>query len=141
MASRCTNSDPAITRALVFSEQHLVVGEPFEIRVSEYNPMLGSGLKVGVTDLDLSDDHVRKNIPSTMKQIPANVWYISHNEIKYNKFLLRHSMASLEWLRAGDRISLELTTNRTIRILLNSEDVNISFSNVNPVSQYLIVND
>lgn len=141
VASRCTNSQPAVSRALVFSEQHLVVGEPFEIKLTEYNAMLAGCLKIGVTDLNLSDDHVRKNIPTSMRQIPANVWYVTENEIRYNRILLRRSMASLEWLRAGDRITLELTTNRTIRILLNSEDMNISFSNVTPVrkNSYFIV--
>lgn len=136
VASRCTNSFPSVSRALVFSEQQLVVGEPFEIKVTEYNSMLAGCLKIGITDLNLSDDHVRKNIPTTIKQIPANVWYVIGNEIRYNRILLRRSMASLEWLRVGDRITLELTTNRTIRILLNSEDMNISFSNVTSVSKY-----
>lgn len=95
--------------------------------------MLAGCLKIGVTDLNLSDEHVRKNIPTSMKRIPANVWYISGNEMRYNSLLLRRSMASLEWLRIGDRITLELTSTRTLRILLNSEDMNISFSNVSPV--------
>lgn len=65
-----------------------------------------------------------------MKRIPSNVWYVSGNEIRYNTMLLKRSMASLEWLRIGDRITLELTSARNLRVLLNSEDMNISFSNV-----------
>lgn len=42
-------------------------------------------------------------------------------------------MASLEWLRTGDRITLELTSTRTLKVLLNSEDMNISFPNVSMV--------
>lgn len=52
------------------------------------------------------------------------------NEIRFNTMLLKRSMTSLEWLRIGDRITLELTSARTLRILLNSEDMNITFSNV-----------
>lgn len=92
--------------------------------------MLAGFLKIGVTDLNLSDEHVRKNLPVSMKRIPSNVWYVSGNEIRYNTMLLKRSMASLEWLRIGDRITLELTSTRNLRVLLNSEDMNISFSNV-----------
>lgn len=130
LASRCTSNQPALTRCLVFSEHFLVVGEPFEIKITEYNSMLAGCLKIGVTDLNLSDEHVRKNLPISMKRIPSNVWYVSGNEIRYNTMLLRRSMASLEWLRIGDRITLELTSARNLRVLLNSEDMNIHFSNV-----------
>lgn len=87
-------------------------------------------LNIGVTDLNLSDDYVRKNIPLSIKRIPANVWYVSGNEVRHNSTLLQRSMASLEWLRVGDRVALELTPARTLRILLNSEDMNIQFQNV-----------
>lgn len=130
VASRCTSNQPALTRCLVFSEHFLVVGEPFEIKITEYNSMLAGCLKIGVTDLNLTDEHVRKNLPISMKRIPSNVWYVSGNEIRYNTLLLKRSMASLEWLRIGDRITLELTSARNLRVLLNSEDMNITFSNV-----------
>lgn len=123
----------ALTRALVFSEHHLVVGEPFEIRVTEYNGLFAGCLKVGVTDLNLSDEHVRKNIAVNMKRIPANVWYVYGNEMRHNTKFIQRSMASLEWLRTDDRITLELTAARTLKILLNSEDMNISFANVSAV--------
>lgn len=55
------------------------------------------------------------------------------NEVRHNLKLLNRSMASLEWLRIGDRITLELTANKVLRILLNSEDMNISFPNVSTV--------
>lgn len=133
VASRSTCGHPALSRCLVFSEQYLVVGGPFEIKITEYNSMLAGCLKIGVTDLNLNDEHVRKNIPVSMKRIPSNIWYVSGNELRHNSTLLRRSMASLEWLRIGDRITLELTPTRTLRILLNSEDMNISFPNVAPV--------
>ncbi|XP_037052050.1 neuralized-like protein 4 isoform X2 [Bradysia coprophila] len=126
-ASRCTNLSSALSRCLIFSEHHLTPGEPFDIKITEYNSLLAGCLKVGVTDLNLTDEHVRKNIPVCMKKIPGNVWYVSGNEIRHNSKLLQRSMASLEWLRVGDRITLDLTSSRTLKILLNSEDMNINF--------------
>lgn len=54
--------------------------------------------------------------------------------MRHNSKFIQRSMASLEWLRTDDRITLELTASRTLKILLNSEDMNISFPNVSAVS-------
>lgn len=56
------------------------------------------------------------------------------NEMRHNSTLMQRSMASLEWLRTGDRITLELTNTRSLKVLLNSEDMNITFPNVGTVS-------
>lgn len=80
--------------------------------------------------MNLNDDHVRKNMPISMKSIPANVWYVSGNEIRHNNSFLNRSLASLDWLRVGDRITIELTPARQLKILLNSEDMNINFQSV-----------
>ncbi|XP_054732777.1 neuralized-like protein 4 [Anastrepha obliqua] len=138
VASRITGASAALSRCVVFSEHPLSVGAPFEIKLISHNPLFAGCLNIGVTDLNLSDDYVRKNIPLGIKRIPANVWYVSGNEVRHNSTLLQRSMASLEWLRVGDRIALELTPARTLRILLNSEDMNIQFQNV-PNDVYVVV--
>ncbi|XP_055854149.1 neuralized-like protein 4 [Episyrphus balteatus] len=130
VASRVTGASAALSRCLVFSEHPLSVGSPFEVKIVSHNPLFAGCLNIGITDLNLSDEYVRKNIPSSMKRIPANVWYVSGNEVRHNSMLMQRSMASLEWLRVGDRIALEMTQTRTLRILLNSEDMNINFQNV-----------
>lgn len=129
VAVRCINS--ALSRCLVFSERPLVAGgEPFEIRIKEMNTFYAGHIRIGVTDLNLCDEHIRKNIPTTIKRLGANVWFVTGNEVRHNNELLRRSLASVEWLRVGDRITLELTATKTLRILLNSEDVNIYFDDV-----------
>ncbi|XP_065359109.1 neuralized-like protein 4 [Calliphora vicina] len=138
VASRLTGASAALSRCVVFSEHPLSVGSPFEIKLMSHNPLFAGCLNIGITDLNLSDDNVRKNIPLSIKRIPANVWYVSGNEVRYNSTLLQRSMTSLEWLRVGDRIALELTPTRTLRILLNSEDMNIQFQNV-PNDVYVVV--
>nr|XP_014096371.1 neuralized-like protein 4 [Bactrocera oleae] len=138
VASRITGASAALSRCVVFSEHPLSVGAPFEIKLISHNPLFAGCLNIGVTDLNLSDDYVRKNIPLSIKRIPANVWYVSGNEVRHNSTLLQRSMASLEWLRVGDRVALELTPARTLRILLNSEDMNIQFQNV-PNDVYVVV--
>ncbi|KAG5680605.1 hypothetical protein PVAND_010099 [Polypedilum vanderplanki] len=129
VAVRCTNT--SLSRCLVFSERNLVAGgEPFEIRIKEMNTFYAGHIRIGVTDLNLSDEHIRKNIPTTIKRLGANVYYVTGNEVRHNNKLLRKSLASVEWLRVGDRITLELTATKTLKILLNSEDVNIYFDDI-----------
>ena len=59
--------------------------------------------------------------------------------MRHNSNIVQRSMASLEWLRTGDRITLELTSVRTLKITLNSEDMNITFPNVSPVCYYIYI--
>ena len=129
VAVRCTNS--ALSRCLVFSERPLIAGgEPFEIRIKEMNTFYAGHIRIGVTDLNLSDEHIRKNIPTTVKRLGANIWYVTGNEVKHNNELLRRSLASVEWLRTGDRITLELTATKTLKIFFNGEDVGVFFDDI-----------
>lgn len=79
---------------------------------------------------------VRKKLPTSLKRIPANVWYVSGNEVLHNQGCQQRSLASLEWLRMDDRITLERVEN-SLNILLNSENVNIQFHNI-PNDVYVV---
>jgi len=61
---------------------------------------------------------------------------VSGNEVCLNSSCLQRSLASLEWLRVDDRITLERVEN-SLNILLNSENVNIQFHNV-PNDVYVV---
>ncbi|KAH8270110.1 hypothetical protein KR018_004088, partial [Drosophila ironensis] len=135
-ASRFTGAGAALSHCLVFSEHPLTAGSPFEIKLTSINSMLAGCLSIGVTDLNLSDDSVRKKLPTSMRRIPANVWYVTGNEVRQNSICLQRSLASLEWLRVDDRITVERVEN-TLNILLNSENVNIQFNNV-PTDVYVV---
>lgn len=135
-ASRFTGSTAALSHCLVFSEHPLSVGSPFEIKLTSINPMFAGCLSIGITDLNLADESVRKKLPTSLKRIPANVWYVSGNEVRYNSSCLQRSLASLEWLRVDDRITLERVEN-SLNILLNSENVNIQFHNI-PNDVYVV---
>ncbi|XP_017843888.2 LOW QUALITY PROTEIN: neuralized-like protein 4 [Drosophila busckii] len=135
-ASRFTGSKAALSHCLVFSEHPLNVGSPFEIKITSINPMYAGSLSIGITDLNLGDESVRKKLPSSLKRIPANIWYVSGNEVRLNSSCVQRSLASLEWLRTDDRITLERVDN-TLNILLNSEHVNIQFHNI-PNTVYVV---
>ncbi|EDW41441.1 neuralized-like protein 4 [Drosophila sechellia] len=135
-ASRFTGAAAPLSHCLVFSEHPLSVGSPFEIKLTSVNSMFAGCLSIGVTDLNLSDESVRKKLPTSLRRIPANVWYVSGNEVCLNSSCLQRSLASLEWLRVDDRITLERVEN-SLNILLNSENVNIQFHNI-PNDVYVV---
>ncbi|KAH8378831.1 hypothetical protein KR009_001688 [Drosophila setifemur] len=135
-ASRFTGAAAPLSHCLVFSEHPLSAGSPFEIKLTSINPMFAGCLSIGVTDLNLSDESVRKKLPTSLRRIPANVWYVSGNEVRFNSSCLQRSLASLEWLRVDDRITLERVEN-SLNMLLNSENVNIQFPNV-PSDVYVV---
>lgn len=134
-----TKFENPLSQGLVFSANALEVGEYFEFKVLEMNLMYAGCLKVGITDLNLSDDRITKNLPSMIKHVPANVLYVSCDKVMQNNILLNRSYASLEWLRVGDTVTVELTIARTLRILLNSEEVGILFSSIDTKDLYVVV--
>lgn len=82
---------------------------------------------------------MRKYIPLGIDSIPANVWYVSGSEMYYNNEYYDRAESSLEWLRAGDRITLELSSTRTLKITINSNDAFATFYELPKVSTIVII--
>lgn len=129
----------AWSQGLAFSSNVLEVGEHMEVRVTRMNLRHAGCLKVGVTDLNLNDGRLTKNLPALLKQLPGNNYFLSGDGVWFNKTLLNRSLASLEWLRVGDTLTLELTAARTVRVLINGEEMNAQFGNVDSRELYLVV--
>lgn len=129
----------AWSQGLAFSSNVLEVGEHMEIRVTRMNLKNAGCLKVGVTDLNLNDCRLTKNLPSLVRQLPGNNYFVSGDGVWFNKTLLNRALASLEWLRSGDTLTIELTSSRTVRMLINGEDMNVQFTNVDSRDLYLVV--
>lgn len=92
--------------------------------------------RVGVTDFNVSDANVRKYIPLGIESIPANVWYISGSEMYRNDECFDRTETSLEWLRIGDRITLELSATRTLKVTINSNDALATFYDLPKASKH-----
>lgn len=129
----------AWSQGLAFSSNVLEVGEHMEVRVTRMNLKNAGCLKIGVTDLNLNDGRLTKNLPPLLRQLPGNNYFASGDGVWHNRALLNRSLASLEWLRPGDTLTVELTPSRCVRILVNGEDMNIQFPNVDTRDLYLVV--
>lgn len=127
------------SQGLAFSSNVLEMGEHMEVRVTRMNLRNAGCLKIGVTDLNLNDGRLTKNLPPLLRQLPGNNYFVSGDGVWFNKTLLNRSLASLEWLRPEDTLTVELTSSRTVRMLINGEDMNVQFSNVDSRDLYLVV--
>lgn len=134
-----STSGESWSEGLCFSSNILEVGEHLEVRVTKMMMRFAGCLKIGVTDLNLNDSRLTKNLPPLLRQLPANTYFVSGDGVWFNKTLQNRSLASLEWLRPGDTLTVELTTARTVRILINGEDMNVQFTNVDNRDLYLVV--
>ncbi|XP_047524615.1 neuralized-like protein 4 isoform X2 [Pieris napi] len=129
--------------ALVFSSDHLAVGEMFEIKITECQDSFAGGFRMGVTDINILNAHVNRSLPPSIIYLPHYTAYVDGRYMKYSKPGTREQdwctvSPSFEWLRPGDRVGLKKTTDGRVLVYYNCECIDTAFERV-PDKVYVVM--
>ncbi|XP_050504188.1 neuralized-like protein 4 [Diabrotica virgifera virgifera] len=104
--------------SIVFSATPLHQDEMFEISLMSISKHMAGTLSVGVTEVT----------PALFSNtIPAKCYYLSGTELRYQNKILQFFTPSLNWLNCNDRIGLLKTSDSTVKVFINGEELSISF--------------
>ncbi|KAF4533530.1 hypothetical protein B566_EDAN001015 [Ephemera danica] len=136
MALRLKN----FNHGLVLSSSYLVPDQVFEVCISEFAPQWAGSLRIGVTTLQGNVPSMfREDLPASIFDIPEDTWFVVGSQVRHNKSLLKlHFCPSLDWLLPGDRVGVMLTSDYSLRLLVNSEDMGVAVTTL-PRKVYVVI--
>ncbi|CAG9137333.1 unnamed protein product [Plutella xylostella] len=132
LARRKTSDLPA---TIAFSAGHLVLNETFELKILECSNKYMGNLRLGVTDVNILNAHINRQLPSSLSKMPHFTSYIDGNVMKTTKPNSREHGArsvtpSFYWLKPGDRLGLKKVSKDKVLVYYNSELMDRAFEKV-----------
>jgi len=107
---------------LIFSSSPLLPDESFEIRIEDVLTAWSGSLAVGLT----SNLPPEGEVPSSIRQLDGT-WFMIGSSVFHNRRILRSNLApSLERLNVGDLINIRRTSDSSMRIAINGNDLGVS---------------
>lgn len=92
-------------------------------------------LRIGVTSLEIAGPVPPVTIPQSMFEMPADTWFIVGSQVRHNNTILKLNFSpSLDWLLPGDHVGIVVSSDSSLRLLVNSEDIGVAVTTVPRVS-------
>jgi len=86
---------------------------------------------IGVTSLDVGDETGAFVVPHTMSAISENTWFIAGSSVWTNKAILKENYSvNLSRLGTGDRLGVRVTSERSLKLFINGEDMGVAAPNL-----------
>ena len=107
---------------LIFSSSPLLPDESFEVRVEDFLTAWYGSLALGLTSYLPPEG----GVPSSIRHLDGT-WFMIGSSVFHNRRILRSNLApSLERLNVGDLINIRRTSDSSMRIAINGNDLGVS---------------